>query len=93
MGKIIFALLTAAIAWVLFKGLSKGLTKKRPGDKSCHDATQAGNAPAKNLNAPERMVKCVRCGVFMPESDSVIVDGVAGQISCRDPQACAHARA
>jgi hypothetical protein len=89
-GKIIFALLTAAIAWLLFKGLSKGLTKKPPGDESSRDAAKPGNDKAKNLNAPERMVKCVRCGVFMPETESVIIDG---QISCRDPQSCAHGRA
>lgn len=90
MGKIIFALLTAAIAWVLFKGLSKGLTKKPPPDVDRRDAAKPGDDKAKNLNAPERMVKCIRCGVFMPETESVIVNG---QISCRDPQACAHGRA
>jgi len=101
-GKIIFVLLTAAIAWVLFKGLSKGLTKRSPSSESRRDAATSGDGKAKNLNAPERMVKCARCGVFMPETESVIVnsvnsvdgvDGVNGQISCRDPQACAHGRA
>jgi hypothetical protein len=85
-GKIIFALLTAAIAWVLFKGL----TKKSSGEVSRRDVPKPSADKAKNLNAPERMVKCVRCGVFMPETESVIVEG---QISCRDPQACAHGRA
>jgi hypothetical protein len=85
-GKIIFALLTAAIAWVLFKGL----TKKPPSDASRRDAAKSGDDKAKNLNAPERMVKCVRCGVFMPETESAIIDG---QIGCRDPQACVHGRA
>ncbi len=85
MGKIIFALLTAAIAWVLFKGL----TKKSSDEVSRHDVPKPSGDKAKNLNAPERMVKCVRCGVFMPETESIIVDG---QISCRDPQACAHGR-
>jgi hypothetical protein len=91
-GKIIFALLTAAIAWVLFKGLSKRPMKRPPSDASRRDAAKSGDDKAKNLNAPERMVKCVRCGVFMPETESVIVDGVEGQISCRDPQVCAHGR-
>jgi hypothetical protein len=86
-GKIIFALLTAAIAWVLFKGLMK-----KPPDSKANsgDAAKPGDGKTKNLNAPERMVKCVRCGVFMPETESVIV---GGQISCRDPQTCAHGRA
>jgi hypothetical protein len=91
-GKIIFALIIAAIAWVLFKGL----TKKPPGgsnDANAGNATKArptksspGTPP--NLNAPERMVKCVRCGVFMPETDSLIIDG---KLSCLDPNACGHA--
>ncbi len=85
MGKIIFALLTAAIAWVLFKGL----TKKSSDDASRRDVPKPDGDKAKNLRAPERMVKCVRCGVFMPETESVTVEG---QISCREPQVCAHGR-
>lgn len=85
MGKIIFALLIAAIAWVLFKGF----TKKSPNDANRRDAVKPVDDKAKNLNAPERMVKCVHCGVFMPETESVVVDG---QTSCRDPQVCAHGR-
>ncbi len=88
MGKIVFALITAAIAWVLFKGL----TKKPPAGRSAADttngrATKSSQGASANLNAPERMVKCVRCGVFMPETDSLIIEG---KLSCRDPEACGH---
>ena len=88
MGKIIFALITAAIAWVLFKGL----TKKPPGGRNDANtangrATKSSHGTPVNLNAPERMVKCVRCGVFMPETDSLIIEG---KLSCRDPEACGH---
>lgn len=89
MGKIIFMLLTAAIAWLLFKGLSKGLTKKSPADVNRRETENSESGKSKNLNAPERMVKCARCGVFMPEAESVLIDG---KMSCRDPQACAHGR-
>jgi hypothetical protein len=85
-GKIIFALLTVAIAWILFKGLSK----KSSGGGKRPDGANPKNKEAKNLSAPEQMVKCARCGVFMPEAESLIVDG---KVSCRDPQACAHGRA
>lgn len=91
MGKIIFALLTVAIAWILFKGLSK---KSSGGEKRAAAANPKNsaekNTEPKNLGAPEQMVKCIRCGVFMPEAESLIVDG---KVSCRDPQACAHGRA
>lgn len=86
MGKIIFALLTVAIAWILFKGLSK----KSSGGGKRADVANSENKEAKNLSAPEQMVKCVRCGVFMPEAESLIVDG---KVSCRDPQTCVHGRA
>ena len=91
MGKIIFALLTVAIAWILFKGLSK---KSSGGEQRARAAnpknSEEKDTERKDLSAPEQMVKCVRCGVFMPEAESLVVDG---RVSCRDPQACAHGRA
>jgi hypothetical protein len=78
-GKILFALLTAVIAWFLFKGLSK----KSRGDASDSRVEKDGSAK----NAVEHMVKCGVCGVFMPESESTKIDG---KISCRDPKTCAH---
>lgn len=83
MGKVIFAVLTAFIAWVLFKGLSK--TSKRTDIESRDDVSPR---PTENqASLPERMVKCATCGVFMPESESTTNDGV---VSCRDPQLCVH---
>jgi len=85
-GKIIFALIIAAIAWVLFKGLAK----KPPGGSNATKARPTKSSPGTppNLNPPERMVECGRCGVFMPETDSLIIDG---KLSCPDPKACGHA--
>ena len=61
-----------AIIAVLVWVLFKGLGKKSP--------TQ----PSK---AVENMVKCQRCGVLMPESDSMMLDG---NVSCHDPAHCLH---
>ena len=76
MGKIIFWLILAVLAWWLIKRPSKA-----PPDGS------APSAKADTKGEDERIVKCDTCGVFMPESDSMNLDG---KISCRDPQHCAH---
>ena len=75
MGKIVFLLIIAVLAWVLFKGLGKkpsARNEQSPGDRA---------------NIPEKMVKCVRCGVLMPESESMMLDG---NVSCHDPAHCLH---
>ena len=88
MGKIIFMLLIAVIAWALFKKRVK--PPPISGDRA--ESTGAGNTAtsskqAKQLGAAERMVACAACGVFMPESDSAIHNDI---VSCRDPAHCAH---
>ncbi|MEQ1518403.1 MAG: PP0621 family protein [Usitatibacteraceae bacterium] len=75
MGKIIFLFIIAAVVWVLFKGLGK---KSANGDSK---------APEKRATIGEKMVKCHRCGVLMPESESMMLDG---NISCHDPAHCLH---
>ena len=75
MGKIIFLLIIAAVAWVLFKGLGK---------KSGGPGVSSPEAPT---NIAEKMVKCHRCGVLMPESESMMLDG---NICCHDPAHCLH---
>jgi hypothetical protein len=80
-GKILFALLTAAIAWFLFKGFTK-TSRTRDEDPRVKD-------PGRKDKAVEHMVKCGICGVYMPESESTHSDG---RISCRDPKTCAHRR-
>ena len=75
MGKIVFLAIIAVVVWVLFKGLGK---------KSGPRATRPPKADAKVV---ENMVKCQRCGVLMPESDSMMLDG---NVSCHDPAHCLH---
>ena len=78
MGKIVFLLIIAVVAWVLFKGLGK-----KPAQPSVRDRQTTD----REINAPEKMVKCGRCGVLMPESESMMLDG---DISCHDPAHCLH---
>lgn len=78
MGKIIFLLIIAVIGWVLFKGLGK-----KPGKTSDRGT---GKSQA-STSVPEIMVKCHRCGVLMPESESMMLDG---NVSCHDPAHCLH---
>lgn len=61
MGKLILLLLVALAAFVIFKGLKAPRGPRSP-DRSADAAS-------------ERMVTCERCGVHLPESDSVRADG------------------
>ena len=80
MGKIVFLFIIAVLGWVLFKGLGKKGNGSSPPD--------AGTPPqSKTRVATENMVKCHRCGVLMPESESMMLDG---NISCHDPAHCLH---
>jgi hypothetical protein len=75
MGKALLVLLLAIVGWVLLKGLLKG---SKPGQRE-----RQGDKPP----VSEKMIQCQRCGVFMPESESMSVDG---KLSCRQPDACPH---
>ena len=85
MGKLLFVLLIAAIAWAFFKkhqGSKRSSTDKPAGSGKAASPTEGSAA-----SSSERMVACGACGVFMPESDSVLT---SGKIGCRDPAQCAH---
>jgi hypothetical protein len=89
MGKFLFMLLLAAIAWALFKKRSPP-RRPDPAPDPSSTSTPSGRSTA-NGGQPspgsERMLACSACGVFMPESESVQQDG---RVSCRDPAHCAH---
>lgn len=73
MQKLLILLVVAVVGWLLFKGLlKKGASHK--GDAS-------------SPNTPEKMVKCGRCGVFLPESETMQRDG---EILCQTPERCLH---
>ena len=78
MGKIVFLVIIAVVIWVLFKGLGK---------KDSKSSERNAQKPADDSNVAERMVKCHRCGVLMPESESMMLDG---NMSCHDPAHCLH---
>ena len=71
MGKVIFMAFAAVVAWLLYKGLKKD---------SSHNSD-------KSANLSERMLKCEQCGVYMPESESMHIDG---RVTCRTPGQCAR---
>jgi hypothetical protein len=72
MGKVLLALLLAIAAWLLLKAA----IRKNSGSPRM-DA--ARDKPV------ERILKCGRCGLFLPESETRSLDG---EIACRDPQRC-----
>ncbi|MCY7387523.1 MAG: hypothetical protein LH481_05560 [Burkholderiales bacterium] len=78
MGKIVFLAIIAVLCWVLFKGLGKKSSKPPKGD---------AGASGDRTGLAEQMVKCHRCGVLMPESESMMLDG---NVSCHDPAHCLH---
>ena len=82
MGKIVFLFIIVVLGWVLFKGLGKkGGGASPPAEDSSRQKKSAEATTAEN------MVKCRRCGVLMPESESMLLDG---NVSCRDPAHCLH---
>ncbi|MDF1822507.1 MAG: PP0621 family protein [Alcanivoracaceae bacterium] len=52
-------LLIIALVWLAWRLLKKTLLSGQ------------GNERRDNLDAPHRMVRCARCGLHVPESDSV----------------------
>ena len=78
MGKIVFLLIIGALCWVLFKGLGK-----KAGKPPAHGT----DTPKDRASIAETMVKCYRCGVLMPASESMMLDG---NVSCHDPAHCLH---
>jgi uncharacterized C2H2 Zn-finger protein len=73
MQKLLILLVVAVVGWLLFKGLIK------------KGASQKGEASS--ATAPEKMLKCSRCGVFLPESETMQRDG---EILCQTPERCLH---
>lgn len=78
MGKLVFLFIIVVLVWVLFKGLGK---------KPFKPGASGAEGPESRSNVPEKMVKCHRCGVLMPESESMMLDG---NVSCHDPAHCLH---
>lgn len=52
-------ILIIALVWLAWRLLKKVLLSNR------------SDQPQDNLDAPHRMVRCARCGLHVPESDSV----------------------
>jgi uncharacterized protein len=57
LGKVLLLLVIGFLVYVLFKGFTKSVTRKPPGEKRIEG---------------EDLVQCVKCGVQMPMSDAVV---------------------
>lgn len=72
MGKFLLFIFAAVAGWLLYKGLlGKGAGKRRVASSAGHVA--------------EKMLRCDRCGVFIPVSESMSLDG---NMTCRSPDRC-----
>ncbi len=60
MSKLILLLFLGLVAYLVFKGITRSAARRQ------------GDAPPA---APERMVACAHCGVYLPESESLERDG------------------
>ena len=74
MAKLLILVVVAVVGWLLVKGLLKQ-------NKSRSDQTPTPPTAA------EKMVKCSRCSVFLPESESMQRDH---ETMCLDPDHCLH---
>lgn len=68
MSKLILLLFLGFLAYLLFKGLQRAAARRQ--------------GKAQPPLAPERMVACARCGVHLPESESL--EGDAGGRFCSE---------
>lgn len=72
MGKLLLLIFAAIAGWLIYKGL---LGKK---------AGKRDAAPSSG-QAEEKMHQCGRCGVFIPASESMSLNG---KLTCRSPDRC-----
>jgi uncharacterized protein len=68
MSKLILLLLLGFLAYLVFKGLRRSASLRQE--------------KAEKPQAPERMVACARCGVYLPESEAH--DGGDGNRFCSE---------
>jgi hypothetical protein len=73
MGKLLLGIVVAFVAWLTLKALVR---------KGGGGPPSAGRASARDV---ERMVKCARCGVFLPETETRSLDGA---LTCHTPEQC-----
>ena len=84
MGKVIFWILV--VFAVLFLLRLYNFRQMQRKDKA--EAKRADGDPASGTTPPpgENMVRCARCGIFLPRSEALLI---GGSIRCRD-RTCAH---
>ena len=77
MGKVIFGLLIAAMVWLLFFAKRKK-NKQTLNDKNAKSSTATAQI--------EQIVKCVRCGVNIPQGEATKVTD--NTFVCANPAQC-----
>lgn len=66
MGKVLLLVLLALVAYALWRGSARLRERSKESEKN---ASSTGRT-----QLPERMVRCEKCGVHLPASESVVVD-------------------
>ena len=89
MGKIIFWVVVFFLVLLALRLVSVHQTRKDAKDRRDDDAAkEKNNGQRDDTPAQESMVKCGRCGVFVPKSTTVMT---ATGLACND-KACSHRR-
>ena len=81
MGKVIFWILVVFAVLFVLRLYNAGQLKKKTQAKN-DAAAAAGKAPP-----GEQMVRCSRCGIFLPRSEALLL---GGSVRCRDPACKTH---
>lgn len=82
MGKVVFWILVVFAVLFLLRLYNAAQLKKKADARK--DAP-----PKKNTAAGEQMVRCARCGIFLPRSEAQLIEGA---IRCRDRECISHVR-
>lgn len=80
MGKVIFWMVVVFAVLFCLRMYNVAQQKKR----ERRDAPPPPSSDASKASAGEPMVRCTRCGIFLPRSDAQLI---GGKVRCRD-QAC-----
>lgn len=88
MGKIIFWIVVFFLVLLALRLISVHQTRKDAKDRRADAAKGSGVGKRDDTPVEETMVKCGRCGVFLPKSSAVMT---AKGLACNDP-VCAHLR-
>ena len=85
MGKLLFWIVVIALIWVAFSLIRVSQRKQERAQADGDAARSAGSGGGRRRasgGAPERMVACGHCGVYLPYNDAIHGRGVDGGEYC-----------